>query len=265
MSKFRLREDKGYQVEAERFPRVPRRKVSEEIFLMLQEKIFLGELKPGEKLPPERELSRQLGVTRVPLREALKRLQALKLVEVRHGDGIYVLDYQEHASIDFLMSVIQSGLPLEKRIVRSVLEFRLLVVPELFRMAATNATPEHIERLEAIVAEQRTMQEDRTRMMELDFKFHTEMARASGNIFAQLLYNSLRPVYLTISAHFFQAIPDLQQVIRNSEIVLDALRRRDGETLANNTRYFLALVNDFMLNELAQNFEPSDETIVPSS
>ncbi|MBK7994906.1 MAG: FadR family transcriptional regulator [Blastocatellia bacterium] len=63
------------------FPMV-KRKVSDEIFLMLQEKIFLGVLKAGEKLPPERELSRQLGVTRVPLREALKRLQAMKLVEV---------------------------------------------------------------------------------------------------------------------------------------------------------------------------------------
>ena len=112
------------------FPMV-KRKVSDEIFLMLQEKIFLGVLKAGEKLPPERELSRQLGVTRVPLREALKRLQAMKLVEVRHGDGIYILDYQRNGSFEFLMSVIQSGLPLEKKLVQSVLEFRLIVLPKM--------------------------------------------------------------------------------------------------------------------------------------
>ena len=147
-------------MEIREFPRMPRRKVSDEIFLMLQEKIFLGELKPGEKLPPERELSRQLGVTRVPLREALKRLQAMKLIEVRHGDGIYILDYERHASFDFLMSVIQCGLPLEQRVVRSMLEFRMLVVPELFRLAARNAMPEHIEKLEELIEQERAAGND---------------------------------------------------------------------------------------------------------
>jgi GntR family transcriptional regulator, transcriptional repressor for pyruvate dehydrogenase complex len=249
-------------VEVSHFPRMPRRKVSDEIYLMLQEKIFLGELKPGEKLPPERELSRQLGVTRVPLREALKRLQAMKLIEVRHGDGIYILDYERHASFDFLMSVIQCGLPLEKRIVRSVLEFRALVVPELFRLAAHNALPEHIKKLEDIIEQERAAGDDRHRMIELDFEFHTEMARASGNLFAQLLYNSLRPVYLMLSAKYFEALPDLQQVPRHAEIVLNALKERDGDTLARNTRYFLELSNDFMLQDAEQDREPSDETIV---
>jgi GntR family transcriptional regulator, transcriptional repressor for pyruvate dehydrogenase complex len=249
-------------VEARQFPRMPRRKVSDEIFLMLQEKIFLGELKPGEKLPPERELSRQLGVTRVPLREAIKRLQAMRLIEVRHGDGIYILDYERYASFDFLMSVIQCGLPLEKRIVRSVLEFRALVVPELFRLAARNAQPEHIKKLEELIEQERNAGDDRKRMIELDFEFHTEIARASGNLFAQLLYNSLRPVYLMLSNKYFEALPDVQQVPIHAEIALRALKERDGETLARNTRYFLELANDFMLQEAGQDREPSDETIV---
>lgn len=235
-------------METDNFPRMVRRKVSDEIFLMLQEKIFLGALKPGEKLPPERELSRQLGVTRVPLREALKRLQAMKLVEVRHGDGIYVLDYQSTGSFEFLMSVIQSGLPLEKKLVKSVLEFRLMVVPELFRVAAKNATEENIKKLEEIVAKQREAGNDRKRLMELDFEFQTEMARASGNLFAQLLYNSLKPVYLTLSAQFFQAIPDPESIPTHAELLINALKTRDGDTLARNTRYFLELANAFMLD-----------------
>ncbi|MBN8724479.1 MAG: FadR family transcriptional regulator [Acidobacteria bacterium] len=231
------------------FPMV-KRKVSDEIFLMLQEKIFLGVLKAGEKLPPERELSRQLGVTRVPLREALKRLQAMKLVEVRHGDGIYILDYQSNGSFEFLMSVIQSGLPLEKKLVQSVLEFRLIVVPELFRLAAKNATEESIKKLEVIVEQEKLSCNDRDKLMELDFEFHTEVARASGNVFAQLLYNSLRPVYLTLSKKFFQTIPDLKQVPIQAESVVASLKNRDADKLARDTRYFLELVNDFMLANL---------------
>jgi GntR family transcriptional regulator, transcriptional repressor for pyruvate dehydrogenase complex len=173
----------------------------------------------------------------------------MKLIEVRHGDGIYVLDYEQHASFEFLMSVIQCGLPLEQRIVRSVLEFRKLVVPELFRLAAENAKPENLARLEEIVERERAAIDDWQHMMELDFEFHTEVARASGNLFAQLLYNSLRPVYLTLSSKFFQAIPDLRVVPQNAERAVQAIREKDGETIAANTRYLLQLVNDFMLQE----------------
>lgn len=237
-------------METEHFVPVAKRKVSDEIFLMLQEKIFLGTLKPSEKLPPERELSRQLGVTRVPLREALKRLQAMNLIEVRHGDGIYVLDYQSNGSFEFLMSVIQSGLPLEHRLVKSLLEFRLIVVPELFRLAAKNATEENIKKLEEIIRKERECNSNRNRLMELDFEFHTEVARASGNLFAQLLYNSLKPVYLTLSAQFFQTVPEPEQIPLHAEIIVAALKARDGDTLAKNTRYFLGLANDFLLANL---------------
>ncbi|MBI4852994.1 MAG: FadR family transcriptional regulator [Acidobacteria bacterium] len=238
-------------METEHFVPVARRKVSDEIFLMLQEKIFLGTLKAGEKLPPERELSRQLGVTRVPLREALKRLQAMNLIEVRHGDGIYVLDYQSNGSFEFLMSVIQSGLPLEQPLVKSILEFRIIVVPELFRLAAKNAKEENIKKLEEIVEKEKQNSSNRNRLMELDFEFHSEIARASGNLFAQLLYNSLRPVYLTLSAQFFQSVPEPEQIPAHAEIILEALKRGDGDTLARNTRYFLELANDFMLTSLS--------------
>jgi GntR family transcriptional regulator, transcriptional repressor for pyruvate dehydrogenase complex len=244
-------------VEAGQFTRVPKRKVSDEIFLMLQEKIFLGELKAGEKLPPERELSSKLGVTRVPLREALKRLQAMNLIEVRHGDGIYVLDYEKNAGSEFLMSVIQCGLPLEKRILHSILEFRLIVVPELFRLAAANAKQEHIDRLEEIVAAQRGALNDRQRMMELDFEFHTEVTRASGNLFAQLLYNTLRPVYLTLSQKFFEALPDMSVVPENADRAVQAIKDRDGERLAAQARFLLQLVDEFMLSEFAEDVVPN--------
>lgn len=237
-------------MEAVQFPRMPRRKVSDEIFLMLQEKIFLGELKPGEKLPPERDLSKQLGVTRVPLREALKRLQAMKLVEVRHGDGIYILDYERHASLEFITSVILSGLPINHYIVRSVLEFRMLLMPELFRLAAKNATPENIKRLEELNEQMRHVGENRDRITDLDFEFNYEIARASGNLFAQLLFNSMHPVYLKLSEQFFSALPGVEQVVRNNEAILKLIREHDGDTLARNTRFFLELSNDFMLSQM---------------
>src|SRR5262249_20384187 len=128
--------------------------------------------------------------------------------------------------------------------------------------AAQNTRPEHIKKLQEIVDQERAAGGDRRRMMELDFEFQTEIARASGNLFAQLLYNSLKPVYMMLSAKFFDAIPDPQQVPVNAQVVIELLKARDGDNLVRNTRYFLEMVNEFMLRELSVAPEPSDETIV---
>ena len=68
----------------------------------LMRDIFFRKLKPGEKLPSERELADSMNVDRTTLRVALKQLEAMQLLEIRRGDGIYVKDFLKNAGIDFL-------------------------------------------------------------------------------------------------------------------------------------------------------------------
>lgn len=74
----------------------------ERVINILIRKIFSRELKPGDKLPPERQLAKDIHVDRASLRIALKNMELMNVLTIRHGDGIYVRDYMKGASIDFL-------------------------------------------------------------------------------------------------------------------------------------------------------------------
>ena len=76
--------------------------VPERVFRVLMRDIFNNKLQPGTKLPPAKEISRQMNVDLSSLRIALKQLESMNLLDIRQGDGIYVKDYLEHAGVDFL-------------------------------------------------------------------------------------------------------------------------------------------------------------------
>src|SRR4051794_41529391 len=74
--------------------------VSDQVFRSLAEEILSGRYAPGEKLPTQRTLAAELGVNMASVREAVKRLEQLRLVEGRHGDAMRVRDWREHGGLD---------------------------------------------------------------------------------------------------------------------------------------------------------------------
>ena len=82
---------------------VNRRSVPEDVFEQIVAEVLSGEMQPGESLPSERRLAEVLGVSRPAVREALKRLTAAGLVEVRQGDATTVRDFRRHAGLDLLL------------------------------------------------------------------------------------------------------------------------------------------------------------------
>ena len=81
---------------------VHRRSVPEDVFEQILAEVLSGEMQPGESLPSERRLAEVLGVSRPAVREALKRVAAAGLVEVRQGDATTVRDFRRHAGLDLL-------------------------------------------------------------------------------------------------------------------------------------------------------------------
>ena len=109
---------------------------SDQVFAQLLDGILAGEFAPGAKLPPEREICERLNVNRTSVREAVKRLQQARLVEVRQGSGTVVRDYRLYAGLDLIGDLLAPAGRLNRRALRSVLEMRLLLGPELARLAA---------------------------------------------------------------------------------------------------------------------------------
>src|SRR5215468_3445 len=118
---------------------VKRRSVPEEVFEQVAADVLSGEMQPGETLPSERRLAEVLGVSRPAVREALKRLTAAGLVEVRQGDATTVRDFRRHAGLDLLPRLLIRGGELDVTVVRSILETRLHNGPKVADLAAVMA------------------------------------------------------------------------------------------------------------------------------
>lgn len=157
---------------------------ADEVINTIKAMILKGELAPFQRLPSEKELAEALGVSRPTVREAIRGLMALNIIESRHGDGTYVTSLQPQllaAPIDFLLRVDEEGFA-------ALTEIRLVLESGVAEFAARKATPEQIERLDAVNSEYADSVDNVERCIELDLAFHDELANAASSpILASML------------------------------------------------------------------------------
>ncbi len=159
------------------FEAVPRTKLYQKVVKQVQDIIRDGLLRPGDMLPPERELAEQLHVSRGSLREAILALESMGLVEPRHGEGTIVRDLSAAPLVNQLSVMLVQ----KRALVGELLEFRLMVEPTLAARAAANATEEEIVHLEEILSRQKAKVDHGELAIEEDSKFHYAIAQAARN------------------------------------------------------------------------------------
>lgn len=192
--------------------------------------ITAGEFGIGQRLPAERDLARQLGVSRPSVREALIALEVEAWVEVRTGSGVYVLDRSNaleanKANRKPQLSPDEWG-PLE------LIRARRVVEGEVASMAATQAKTEHIDAMAAATA---SMQADADRgilPLEGDRAFHTALVEACGNIVLvetiQRFWDSRRgPLFEKLGGHF-ETVDSWRAAIAEHDAILQAVKNRDA-------------------------------------
>jgi DNA-binding FadR family transcriptional regulator len=118
---------------------VTRRLVPDDVFEQLLGEVVDGSLSAGDALPSERQLAELLGVSRPAVREALQRMSATRLVEVRHGGATTVRDFQRYAGLDLLPRLLVRNGELDPDVARSIVEARFAIAPGLVRLACTRA------------------------------------------------------------------------------------------------------------------------------
>ncbi len=178
-----------------------------EIFVLRFEELILsGKIKIGEKLPPERELALQLGVSRPVVHEGLVELASRGLVSIKPRFGATVNDYRKEGSIALMASLIQYQKGnLEPELLESLLQIRMMLEPPFARLAARNRTSEQILELHGILEKEAAANgRNPQALTDLDFEFHLLIALASGNRVYPLLLNSFRSVYTNLSGQFFR-------------------------------------------------------------
>lgn len=156
--------------------------------------VLSGEMAPGEMLPNERRLAEVLGVSRPAVREALSRLNAAGLIEVRHGDATTVRDYRRHAGLDLLPRLLLRGDELDLEVVRSILEARLHNGPKVAELAAARSGSQLAAVLDgavdALAAETDPVERQRAALT-----FWDHVVDAADSIVFRLMFNTLRATY----------------------------------------------------------------------
>jgi GntR family transcriptional repressor for pyruvate dehydrogenase complex len=204
----------------------PRRETpANEIARRLIEHFFAaGRLSPGDRLPSERALADALGVGRGVVREALKSLSLLGLVDVRVGDGTYLT----RPDNELLPRVIEWGLLLGERRIRDLVEARSLLERDVARLAAQRRSEEDLAELRVLLDRMReaTVAVD---FVDADLAFHLRLAQASGNTVLADMLSSVQSLIRVWINRVMHNSPDWGPSLREHESVLAALESADPD------------------------------------
>lgn len=225
-------------------------RLHEEILEQLKDKIIRGDLQPGSKLPPERELSDQLKVNRTTVREALHKLESMGLIEIKHGNGIFVKDFLESGSLDLAGHILFLDGQLNIKILKNMLDLRRLLVPEISYCAALNRSKKDLGELERIVFQSVEMP-----IEEKDWRVHNIIARASGNQLFVILLNSFTRLTRDSSKLYFAVEENRTRSRKFHEEVYKAIQKKDAERSRKLMLDVLNFAEDQTLKALGINID----------
>jgi GntR family transcriptional repressor for pyruvate dehydrogenase complex len=200
--------------------------VAGRVFTRLSEEILSGRYEAGEKLPTQRTLAAELGVTMTALREALKRLEQLGLVEVRHGDAMRVGDWRANGGLDVIAHVLFAAGGLDRSMLADVMEARRLMLSESARLAAERGDAPQAARL-AELAERLADAPDAAAAQALDWAFFQELVEAARNVVLMLVMNSIRGIYLQRGELFQAVVADARALAPLYAAAAEAIARRE--------------------------------------
>lgn len=180
-------------------------------------------MRPGDKLPSERELMVRLGVGRSSLRESIKTLSAIGIVDVQIGDGMYV----GSGGTAVLTKPLSWGLLIGEHNIREVIEARRAVETELCALAATRATDEELATISSHFATMRASGDDAEAFTQADQEFHLAIAAAARNGVLYHVLDMLRHVVRVWIFKTYSEFPDRVTGFGEHAAIVAALHARD--------------------------------------
>jgi GntR family transcriptional regulator, transcriptional repressor for pyruvate dehydrogenase complex len=210
------------------FRRIPdNRALSEKIISQISDALIGGELKPGDRLPPERDLAEQFGVSRTVIRDAVKTLAGRGILQVKHGAGIFVATSEENMVGQ--LGALADVLPLQGAGLRDLFEVRKMMEASSAEWAAQRRSAHHVERLKGIVEDAYRHSEDLSALSERDAQFHVAIAEASQNLVLVRVMLTLLDLLATARRESLSIPGRAQLSLKQHERVLEEIEARNPE------------------------------------
>lgn len=197
---------------------IKREPVATQIARRLVEFILSGQLEPGARMPSERQLAEAFGVGRSAMREALKALSLIGLVEVRQGDGTYL----RKADSALLPEVIEWGLLIGEKRTMDLVEARQEIEVVIAGLAARRRSEGDLAELRRLLDRMRDSRDVQT-FVEADVAFHLRLAEAAGNSVLRDVHSSIQALLRTWIARVMAAAGSTSPSYEEHEPVYDAV------------------------------------------
>ena len=224
---------------------IPRDRVYTKVAEQLKAHI-VNVLKPGDMLPPERELVQMFGVSRSSIRDAIRSLEAVGLLEPRQGVGTVVRD----VSADAVVTPVASVLLQKRKVINELLDVRMIIEPALASRAALHASPEQIAEMVEILNRQEQKISQGELATEEDSNFHYAIALAANNSVMLILVHVLMDSLREMRERSLQAGGRQERSLAAHRRILAAIKQGDAATAEAAMRRHLSEVEKLILQKL---------------
>lgn len=229
---------------------------TEEVVARLREMIHQGDLRPGMRLPPERDLAKQLGVSRPTLRAGIRSLAAVGVLKSKQGAGTFVVEADASPALD--SNPLRLLASLHGFSSAEMFEARLLLEMAIAGLAAERATGDHLAAMAEELAEMFATLDEPEEFLVHDMRFHQTIAAASGNRILTALMNMVASILFDVRSKTVHRAHDLKESAEMHRQIFRGIREGNIETARNAMRDHLLLAQKAQAEELAESFSKTN-------
>lgn len=222
------------------------------VFEQLRSQILSGVIAPETQLPNERELAEAFGVNRASVREALKRLEFLELVEVRHGQGTFVQEVSASSALQVVEGLLRDPAVITRDLLEQLLLFRRNITLQVVELAARNRDEAQLVRARALLEDEAAEGADPKRALEIDLRWNALLGAATGNLMYQLTANLFTKLVARLGPLYYNGERDHRRSIGNHRALLSAIEQRDSDAARRRVEEMLRYSEERILVEVAR-------------
>lgn len=233
------------------FSSITASKIPDAVYTQLVSLITKGHIKPGEKLPSEREMAFDLAVSRQSIREAISRGKSAGLIEVRQGEGTFVISSVRENLKPPLLLMLEA----QAERIFEFLEIRKLIEGWCAERASEAATPVDIKKMRGLVKRMEKVEPKGVRWEKVDLDFHASVAAATHNVIAMHLMEALKDSFESyFRVKKYTTRPERKGLLlRQHKAIFDAIRRRDPQAAREKVLEHLDYVEEVITEDLGKN------------
>lgn len=228
----------------ELFTSVKSGKVSELIAQQIRNSILNGLMTPGDRLPPVRKLAEHFDVSHISVREALKHLEAERLIKIKPGSGVYVSETDSTAMTDSLYSILR----INRLSLTELTEARITFEPSVARMAAERFTQDDSMKLQQNIEEAAALIQRKSSVHSKFIEFHSLIAEATHNpiiaITMKTLLKTAEIMVMETAADSSAQITSASNVLENHKVILSSLKSKDSHNAFANMLKDILFIKD---------------------